>query len=115
MNQLLTLIVFSILFSGHTQAALIKVNSELGQPLSAVMVTQSLIDPGTPDTSDDGYQKPNFAVFVAPDITVFTDAKGVAQLPDRAGVKYRLRKMKYIDQEIIPSKEGKIVGKKDIY
>ena len=110
MNQLLTLIVFSLLISGQTQAALIKVNSEMGQPLSAVMVTQSLIDPGTPDTSDDGYQKPNLAVFVAPDITVFTDAKGVAQLPDRAGVKYRLRKMKYIDQEIIPSKEGKKIA-----
>jgi hypothetical protein len=82
MNQLLTLIVFSLLISGQTQAALIKVNSELGQPLSAVMFTQFLIDPGTPDTSDDGYQKLNLAVFVAPEVTVFTDARGIAQLPD---------------------------------
>ncbi len=100
MNSLLFIFVALVLSHTQTYAAVIKIKSEMGQPLAGVMVTQSLANPTPMDTSDDGYQQPNIPRFTAPDITGFTDSKGVLTLPDREGVKYRLRKMKYVDQEI---------------
>jgi streptogramin lyase len=107
MNSILIIVVGILVIQAYTFAATIKVKSEMGQPLAGVMVTQSLADPAPADTSDDGYQKPNIPMFAAPSITGFTDNKGTVNLPDRADVKYRLRKIKYIDQEIILKKGEK--------
>jgi streptogramin lyase len=101
MNSLIFIFVAFVLGQIQTYASVIKVKSEMGQPLAGVMVTQSLANPAPADTSDDGYQQPNTPRFAAPDITGFTDSKGSITLPDREGVKYRLRKMKYVDQEIV--------------
>ncbi len=101
MNSIFVIFIGLLLIPIHSHASVIKVKSEMGQPLSGVMVTQSLANPAPADTSDDGYQQPNTPRFAAPDITGFTDSKGSITLPDREGVKYRLRKMKYVDQEIV--------------
>ncbi len=101
MNSIFVIFIGLLLISIHSHAAIIKVKSEMGQPLAGVMVTQALANPAPADTSDDGYQQPNIPRFAAPDITGFTDSKGSITLPDREGVKYRLRKMKYVDQEIV--------------
>jgi streptogramin lyase len=80
------------------QALAIKVRTQDGRPLGLVMVTQSPLKPAVMDDSDNGYPasgKPQQGAF---EHTRFTDARGVATLPDsRAGFALRLRKPGYQD------------------
>lgn len=103
MKIFLILIVFIASFK--SQSAIIKVFSEMGKPLSQVMVTETLLNPIVLDTSDGGYQKPNSAKEVSPEITKFTDQQGIVNFSYRKEVSYRLRKPNFKDL-VVTTKPG---------
>jgi virginiamycin B lyase len=83
----------------------VQVRNELNQPLSKVMMTQSLKELPAPDISDDGYQSPGLPRLVIPELTVFTNQLGEANFPkENKMVTVRLRKFGYKDQIIYPEK-----------
>jgi virginiamycin B lyase len=86
------------LLTGATHAATITVTDDAGRPLPTVMVTQTLTAARKLDTADAGYATPGKAQRVDPEVTRFTNANGVATLPDRAEAQgYRLRKPGFHD------------------
>ena len=86
------------LLTGVTHAATITVTDDAGRPLPTVMVTQTLTAARKLDTADAGYATPGKAQRVDPEVTRFTNANGIATLPDRAEAQdYRLRKPGFRD------------------
>lgn len=98
-------LILLMIFATNSDAASIKVISELGRPLAQVMVTQTLANPVPLDTSDGGYQTPSIPRLVLPEITRFTDEKGFVQFPvrkelEKVEVNYRFRKTNFQDQTL---------------
>jgi len=97
---LLPLLTLISCFS-FTNAAVIKVQNNLKAPLQTVMVTETT-DPVTElNTSDDGYPAPGKPFIVSPEVTRFTNEKGLVTFKERdKKVKYRFRKFGHRDLEI---------------
>ena len=86
------------LLASGAHAATLTVTDDAGRPLPTVMVTQTVTTARKLDTADAGYATPGKAQLVDPEVTRFTDANGIATLPDRAqGLNYRLRKPGFRD------------------
>jgi streptogramin lyase len=90
-----------ISFFSPSHAAVVKVHNTIKAPVQTVMVTETT-DPLTVlNTSDDGYPAPGKPFIVNPEITRFTNDKGLVTFKERdKKVKYRLRKFGHKDLEL---------------
>jgi virginiamycin B lyase len=120
MFPLSSIFTICIITLSTLEAATIKVTNEQGVPLGNVMVTQSVVDSMPADTSDNGYQQPMIPRLTLPNLTKFTDTKGLVSFPSIEKVKFRFRKFKYIDQEMTQTHLDKkivvkLIHEKDLF
>lgn len=81
----------------------IVVRDSAGMPLVGVMLTSSPLRAAPADTSDAGYPAPGRPSSLSPSFTVFTDASGLARLPDvaaRGEVRVLARKPGFRDVQL---------------
>ena len=96
-----TLFILLLTLPRSAHAITIKVLDIGGKPLSTVMVTQSLMNAATLDTSDHGFPKPNTPYHADTEITGFTNSKGQISFPDiKAELTFRFRKTSLIDAHL---------------
>jgi virginiamycin B lyase len=97
--NVLFFILISML-STHAMAMTIKVLDESNKPISLVMVTEKPIEQQL-DKSDNDYLAPNVTHIVLPEVSKFTNEKGLISFPSRDSISsYRFRKYPYKDQII---------------
>ena len=95
------ILAIAYLVSTFSHATTLHIRNEAGEPLSRVMVTQSMVEKVVANLTDDGYAPNGVLTPADTTITRFTNADGVVSFddPDKA-VQYRIRSQGYVDQII---------------
>jgi virginiamycin B lyase len=89
------------LISTLSQATDLHIKNAAGEPLSRVMVTQTLVAKVVADLTDDGYAPNGVLTPADTTLTRFTNADGVVRFEDPdSPVQYRVRSQGYVDQII---------------